>query len=167
DMPEFDVLTRNAVELAIEKFGGALFGHPIKTKHYGKGCDARREHDAFIQGLTREPKTVGLIGPICSGRTLRIIQTLSDAQILTISPANTLPDLTDPEFHDSIPFYFRTSPNDMNQGPLAARFAQAPNDQNGLGAKRAVIVSYDFAQEDDFFGIVEKGFRDNFTGTIL
>src|SRR4030095_12861743 len=116
DMPKFGLGTRNAIDLAVEQFGGSLLGHPIQTQHYGKGCDARAELDGFIQGLIREPKTVGLIGPICSGRTVRIVQTLSDAKILTISPANTFIGLTDPVFHDLIPFYFRTSPTDLFQG---------------------------------------------------
>src|SRR4030095_545047 len=162
-MPQFGLVMRNAVDLAIEQFGGTFLGHPIQTKHYGKGCDLRAELDGFVQGLIRESKTVGLIGPICSGRTARIVQTLSDAKILTISPDNTARELTEPAFHDLIPFYFRTSPTDAFQGPAGAAFAQTPTAQGGLGAASAAIIYYD----EGYSNTLREGFKKTFSGSIL
>ena len=53
DMPQFGLAMRNAIDLAVEQFGGVLFGHAIQTKHYGRGCDLRGEQDQFLNGLTR------------------------------------------------------------------------------------------------------------------
>jgi len=168
DMPEFGLSTRNAVDLAIEQFGN-LQGHPIKTKHYGRGCDERKEMDGFIQGLIREPKTLGLVGPICSGRTVRIVQTLSDAKILTISPANTFSGFSDPAFHELIPYYFRTAPSDQFQGGVGAEFAISPKAQNGLGATTAAIIYYG-DDEAGYSSVLRQGFREAFIaagGTIV
>ena len=168
DFPQYGFFTRNGVDLAVLQFGGSLLGHRIKTMDYGKGCDLRQELDDFIQGLTRQPKTLGLVGPICSGRTRRIVETLSDAQILTISPANTFSGFSDPELHSSIPYYFRTPPNDRFQAETAADFTLSPPSENGLGASTAAIVYY--GGDDDYSQFLANGFRDLFTqggGTIV
>lgn len=160
DEPAFGFLTRNSVELAIRDFGGRLHGHKIQSMHYSKGCDVRTEIDGFIEGLIREAKTVGLVGPICSGRTARIAEMLGTAKVLTISPANTAWFLTEPDFRAAS--YYRTSPNDLYQGGIGASFAR-----ESLGASTAAIIHY--GQDNEYSSLLANGFSQAFVdadGTV-
>ena len=156
DEPKF-LPTRLGVDLAVDQFGNQLLGFPIRTKHLGHGCGPMQNQN-IAEGLSKDPKVAGVVGPMCSGRAHGIIHLLSDAQVLTISPANTGAFLTEPDFRP--PYYFRTSPNDLFQGPIGADFAG-----QALGATTAAVIYY---EEEYSLGLFE-GFNQAFTaggGTI-
>jgi len=162
DFPKFGFEIRNAVDLAVDQFGGKVFSHAVLTSHRGHGCDSRNDNNDLSAGIIQDPKVLGLIGPICSSVAKRIVPQLNDAGVLVISPANTAPFLTDPE--SNTPFYFRTAPNDPFQTNTGAAFAR-----QALGASTASILYYDGAP-DDYSQIVRQSFKDAFTkegGTVV
>lgn len=164
DMPDFGLATRNAVDLAVAHHGGKIGGHPIRTQHFPFGCFPAAENEKFLKKITKDPQVVGVIGPICSGPAFQQVPVLSKAKILTISPANTAAELTEDEFHEANPYYYRTAPSDTFQGEAGGRFASAPVEQQGLGAATAAILYY--SPEEAYSEVLREGFKRTFTGTV-
>src|SRR5215475_5979 len=73
------------------------------------------------------PKVVALVGPSMSGSGKAMSPILSDADMATITPASTNPDITDPKFAGQYrpkgkAVYFRTVTTDAFQGPNMANY---------------------------------------------
>ena len=93
-----------------------------------------------------------IIGAASSGVSLTVIDKISSAGIVQMSPANTAPVLTD---YADDGYYFRTAPSDTFQGAILGQL-MAKN-----GAKNAVFLTM-----DDAYGIgLSKYARAAFTGT--
>ena len=93
-----------------------------------------------------------IVGAASSGVSLTVIDKITSAGIVQISPANTAPSLT--TYADD-GYYFRTAPSDTFQGAILGQL-MAKN-----GAKNAVFLTL-----DDAYGIgLSKYARGAFTGT--
>ncbi|MFE1289800.1 ABC transporter substrate-binding protein [Streptomyces sp. NPDC058751] len=79
-------------------------------------------------GFIADPKVLGVVGPLNSSVARTLVAPLDQADLVTVSPSNTAPDLTlGPDWAagtKSRPYdtYFRTVATDVDQGPFAARY---------------------------------------------
>ena len=114
--------TRRGVELATADKGGKLLGHPIKLTFQDTGCNAEGGQAAATK-LAADPTIVAAIGSNCSSEARPGAPILWKAGIVTVSPSNTAPYLTDPKRGPEYDGYLRTCHNDKIQGAVAAEFA--------------------------------------------
>jgi branched-chain amino acid transport system substrate-binding protein len=126
--------TRRGVEIATEDKGGKLLGHPIKLTFQDTGCNAEGGQAAATK-LAADPTIVAAIGSNCSSEARPGAPILWKAGIVTVSPSNTAPYLTDPNRGPDYGGYLRTCHNDKVQGAVAAEFAWKK-----LGIKRAATI---------------------------
>ena len=95
--------------------------------------------------LIANPSVIGEVGPLNSGSAKGSIAVYNAASLVQISPANTNPDLTNPQFRAKYEpttaagkgpiTYFRTVTTDAFQGPAAALYAK-----NVLHVKRVYVT---------------------------
>jgi branched-chain amino acid transport system substrate-binding protein len=114
--------TKRGVEIAVDDKGGKLLGHPIKLSVQDTGCNAEGGQLAATI-LASDPTIVAALGSNCSNEARSGVPILWKAGIVTISPSNNAPDLTDPDRSSEYSGYLRTSLNDKLQGAVAAAFA--------------------------------------------
>src|SRR4030095_3807956 len=115
--------------------------------------------------VVQDWKPFAVIGPSCNDTAQRLVQPFNDAKIITISPSATDASLTDPASHQ--PYFFRTAPDDLNEGSVAAQSAR-----DFLGANSAAILygaETDFGF--DFYSVrLQEAFAKKFTelgGTVV
>jgi branched-chain amino acid transport system substrate-binding protein len=113
---------------------GKLLGHPIKLTFQDTGCNAEGGQAAATK-LAADPTIVAAIGSNCSSEARPGAPILWKAGIVTVSPSNTAPYLTDPKRGEDYDGYLRTCHNDKVQGAVAAEFAWKQ-----LKIKRAATV---------------------------
>jgi branched-chain amino acid transport system substrate-binding protein len=99
---------------------GQVLGHDVELDNQDDGCSADGG-TASANLLKSKPEIVAVLGTSCSSAGEPASQILSEAGILTVSPSNTAPSLTDPATHQA--FYARTAHNDKIQGAAMAQFA--------------------------------------------
>jgi branched-chain amino acid transport system substrate-binding protein len=104
----------DAAVTAVNASGG-INGEPLKLIVADDGCDTRRAFDV-AQDLARQDVRV-VIGHFCSGAMIAAGKTYLDAGILAITPAATLPAVTEQNAWNII----RLAPRDDAQGELAAK----------------------------------------------
>src|SRR5512136_2435988 len=126
--------TRRGVELATEDKGEKILGFPIKLSAQDTGCSAEGGQAAATK-LAADPTIVAAIGSNCSSEARPGAPILWKAGIVTVSPSNTAPYLTDPKRGPEYDGYLRTCHNDKIQGAVAAEFAWKQ-----LKIKRAATV---------------------------
>lgn len=125
---------KRGVEIAIDDRGGKLLDHPIKLTAEDAGCNPEGGA-AAAQKLAADKTLVGLIGSTCSDETVGGIKTINDAGLVTISPSNTRPALTEPDRGPEYAAYLRTAHSDAIQGRVAAEFVY-----NELGLRKAATI---------------------------
>ncbi len=126
--------TRRGVEIATEDKRGKLLGHPIKLTFQDTGCNAEGGQAAATK-LAADATIVAAIGSNCSSEARPGAPILWKAGIVTVSPSNTAPYLTDPKRGPEYDGYLRTCHNDKVQGAVAADFAWTQ-----LKVKRAATI---------------------------
>jgi len=126
--------TRRGVEIATADKGGKLLGFPIKLTFQDTGCNAEGGQAAATK-LAADPTIVAAIGSNCSSEARPGAPILWKAGIVTVSPSNTAPYLTDPNRGPDYDGYLRTCHNDKVQGAVAAEFAWQQ-----LKVKRAATI---------------------------
>jgi branched-chain amino acid transport system substrate-binding protein len=114
--------TKRGVEIAIDDKGGKVLGHPIKMTVQDTGCNAEGGQAAATK-LASDPTIVAAVGSNCSSEARPGAPILWKAGIVTVSPSNTAPYLTDPKRGAEYNGYLRTAHNDKVQGAVAAEFA--------------------------------------------
>ncbi len=114
--------TKRGIEIAIDDKGGKLLGHPIKLTGQDSGCNAEGGVAAATK-LAADPTIVALVGSNCSSEARPGVPILTKAGMVTVSPSNTAPFLTDPKRGPDYAGYLRTAHNDEVQGAVAAEFA--------------------------------------------
>jgi branched-chain amino acid transport system substrate-binding protein len=114
--------TERGVEIAAADKGNKLLGHPIKLTFQDTGCNAEGGQAAATK-LAADPTIVAAIGSNCSSAAKPGVPILWKAGIVTVSPSNTAPYLTDPKRGPEYDGYLRTCHNDKIQGAVAAEFA--------------------------------------------
>jgi branched-chain amino acid transport system substrate-binding protein len=126
------------IELAIERRGGLLLGHPIQLHTKDTGCTAEGGANAALK-IIADPQMVAILGTTCSGAAATASKAMSDAGLAMISGNNSAPFLTAaagkraPHWQ---PGYFRTAPNEENAGAAAALYAFKK-----LGLSRAATIN--------------------------
>ena len=126
--------TKRGVEIAVADVGGKVLGHPIKISTQDTGCNAEGGQAAATK-LASDPTIVAAVGSNCSSEARPGVPILWKAGIVTVSPSNTAPYLTDPKRGPEYNGYLRTCHNDKVQGAVAAEFAIKK-----LGLKKAATI---------------------------
>jgi len=126
--------TKRGVEIAVDDVGGKLLGHPIKVSTQDTACNAEGGQAAATK-LASDPTIVAAVGSNCSSEARPGAPILWKAGIVTVSPSNTAPYLTDPKRGPEYNGYLRTCHNDKIQGAVAAEFAFKK-----LGLKKAATI---------------------------
>lgn len=120
--------------LAIEQANakGGPGGYQVRVLSLDDGTATAGQYDP-AQSATNtrkmivEPSLVAAIGPMASGSGKAMAPLLSQANLATVTPSSTNPDLTDPKFAAQYrpagkAIYFRTCTTDAYQGPNMANF---------------------------------------------
>jgi branched-chain amino acid transport system substrate-binding protein len=111
--------------------GGAA-GYKLETTVYDSATPAAGQYDP-AQAATNYRKFIAdnvvlaAVGPVMSGEGKAISPLLSEADMATITPSSTNPDITDPKFQAQYrpkgkAVYFRTVTTDAYQGPNMANY---------------------------------------------
>ena len=128
------LLIKNGAMMAIEEANGAggVAGYKIEVVVYDSGTATAGQYDPAqaatnTKKLVSDPMVVANIGPEMSGEGKAMTPILSEANLATITPSSTNPDITDPKFAAQFKpkgkaIYFRTVTTDAFQGPFMANF---------------------------------------------
>jgi branched-chain amino acid transport system substrate-binding protein len=111
---------------------GGVAGYKIETVVYDSGTATAGQYDPAqaatnTKKLISDPLIVANLGPQMSGEGKAMTPILSEADIATITPSSTNPDITDPKFAGQFKpkgkaIYFRTVTTDAFQGPNMANY---------------------------------------------
>jgi branched-chain amino acid transport system substrate-binding protein len=123
---------QRGVEIAID-FKGDVKGHPIELHVEDEHCNPDGGH-AAAKAIISDPTIIAVVGSSCSTAAVPMIDLLSEAGYVMVSPSNTNPSLTDPG-QAWKPGYLRTAYNDQAQGKVMAEFAY-----NGLNLRTAAVI---------------------------
>ena len=128
------LLIKNGAMLAIDEANakGGVAGYKIEVVTYDSGTATAGQYDP-AQAATNTKKlisdllVVANIGPQMSGEGKAMTPILSEADLATITPSSTNPDITDPKMAAQFKpkgkaIYFRTVTTDAFQGPNMANF---------------------------------------------
>lgn len=145
--------TQRGVEMAAEKKGN-IKGHSIEVVGEDSLCSAEGGQTAATK-LAADPKITAVIGTNCSSAARAAVPVLCGANIPTISPSNTAPDLTDPARPADYNCYLRTAHNDLVQGAAAAEFAY-----NELGVRKVATIHDGSLYADKLQQVMADTFRE-------
>jgi branched-chain amino acid transport system substrate-binding protein len=129
-------LIKNGAMLAIDEANakGGVAGYKIEVVVYDSGTATAGQYDPAqaatnTKKLVADPAVVANIGPVMSGEGKAMTPILSEANLATITPSSTNPDITSPAFAAQFKpkgkaIYFRTVTTDAFQGPNMANFVK-------------------------------------------
>jgi branched-chain amino acid transport system substrate-binding protein len=127
-------LIKNGAVLAIEEANakGGVAGYKIETVIYDSGTATAGQYDPAqaatnTKKLVSDPMVVANVGPQMSGEGKAMTPILSEADLATITPSSTNPDITNPRMAAQFKpkgraIYFRTVTTDAFQGPNMANY---------------------------------------------
>jgi branched-chain amino acid transport system substrate-binding protein len=127
-------LIKYGAQLAIEEANakGGVAGYKIETVIYDSGTATAGQYDPAqaatnTKKLVSDPLVVANVGPQMSGEGKAMTPILSEADLATITPSSTNPDITNPAFAGQFKpkgraIYFRTVTTDAFQGPNMANY---------------------------------------------
>jgi branched-chain amino acid transport system substrate-binding protein len=128
------ILIRNGATMAIDEANakGGVAGYKIEAVTLDSGTATAGQYDpaqaaTHTKKLVTDPMVVANIGPEMSGEGKAMAPILSEADLATITPSSTNPDITDPKFAAQFKpkgraIYFRTVTTDAFQGPNMANY---------------------------------------------
>ena len=134
DADSADSITKGA-QLAIDEINGkgGVAGYKLESIIFDSATPAAGQYDPAqaatnIRKFIADAAVVALIGPQMSGEGKATSPILSEADLATITPSSTNPDITDPKFQAQYrpkgkAVYFRTVTTDAYQGPNMANHA--------------------------------------------
>ncbi|CAA9314267.1 MAG: Branched-chain amino acid ABC transporter, amino acid-binding protein [uncultured Frankineae bacterium] len=104
------------VDLAIKEINeaGGILGKPVAKIDSDSGDTATNIASQSVDRLLSQNVDV-IVGAASSGVSKTVIDTITGAGVVQISPANTSPDFTD---YPDKGLYFRTAPSDVLQGRI-------------------------------------------------
>jgi branched-chain amino acid transport system substrate-binding protein len=144
--------SKRGIEIAMDDKPEVL-GHPVELVGEDSGCTAEVGQAAATK-LAADKTLVAVIGSSCSSEARAGAPIISEAGLAMVSPSNTAPDLTDPEWHDqNAPNYLRTAHNDKVQGKVAAEFVY-----NELGITQVATINDGSPYSDGLVGAFEENF---------
>ncbi|HLI10523.1 MAG TPA: branched-chain amino acid ABC transporter substrate-binding protein [Alphaproteobacteria bacterium] len=119
-----------AIAEANEK--GGVAGYKLQAITFDTGTATAGQYDPAqavtdVKQLIANPSVVANVGPMMSGSGKALSPVLSEADLATITPSSTNPDITDPKFAGQYrpngkAVYFRTVTTDAYQGPNMANY---------------------------------------------
>jgi branched-chain amino acid transport system substrate-binding protein len=125
---------KNGIQMAFDEVNaaGGAGGYKIETVVYDSGTATAGQYDPAqaatnTKKLVADPAVVANVGPQMSGEGKAMTPILSEANLATITPSSTNPDITDPKFAGQFKpkgkaIYFRTVTTDAYQGPNMANW---------------------------------------------
>jgi branched-chain amino acid transport system substrate-binding protein len=128
------LLIKNGAMMAIDEANakGGIDGRKIDVVVYDSGTATAGQYDPAqaatnTKKLVSDPAVVANVGPQMSGEGKAMTPILSEADLATITPSSTNPDITSPAFAAQFKpkgkaIYFRTVTTDAFQGPNMANF---------------------------------------------
>jgi branched-chain amino acid transport system substrate-binding protein len=128
------VRVRNGIMMAIDgsNEGNGIPGVRLEPLVLDDGTATAGQYDPAqaatnARKMVSDPDVVASLGPEMSGAGKAMAPILSMADLATITPSSTNPDITDPKFAQQFrpggkPIYFRTVTTDAFQGPNMANF---------------------------------------------
>ena len=128
------ILIQHGFETAIAEANaaGGIGGIKLEAVLKDSGTVTAGQYDpaqaaSNTRALVADPSVLAVLGPEMSGEGKAMAPILSEADLATITPSSTNPDLTDPALASQYmpkgrPIYFRTLTTDAFQGPLMANF---------------------------------------------
>jgi branched-chain amino acid transport system substrate-binding protein len=130
-------LIKNGAMIAIDEANaaGGVAGYKIVPVIYDNGTATAGQYDPAqaatnTKKLIADPLVVANVGPEMSGSGKAMSPILSAADMATITPSSTNPDITDPKMASQFrpnqkAVYFRTVTTDAYQGPNMANYYKA------------------------------------------
>jgi len=130
-------LIKNGAMMAIDEANaaGGVAGYKIVPVIYDNGTATAGQYDPAqaatnTKKLIADPLVVANVGPEMSGSGKAMSPILSAADLATITPSSTNPDITDPKMASQFrpnqkAVYFRTVTTDAFQGPNMANYYKA------------------------------------------
>jgi branched-chain amino acid transport system substrate-binding protein len=129
-------LIKNGAVMAIDEQNekGGIAGYKLEAVIYDNGTATAGQYDPAqaatnVKKLASDPAVVANVGPQMSGSGKAMSPILSAANLATITPSSTNPDITstDPKFMNQFrpnkkAVYFRTVTTDKFQGPNMANY---------------------------------------------
>jgi branched-chain amino acid transport system substrate-binding protein len=131
---EDSILMRDGMMMAIDDANakGGIDGHKIEVIVYDSGTATAGQYDPAqaatnTKKLVADPGVVANLGPAMSGEGKAMAPILSEADLATITPSSTNPDITNPDMAAQFKpkgraIYFRTVTTDAFQGPNMANY---------------------------------------------
>jgi len=131
---EAAILIKYAAMMAIDEANskGGVAGYKIETVILDSGTATAGQYDPAqaatnTKKLITDPMVVANIGPEMSGEGKAMTPILSEADLATITPSSTNPDITDPKFAAQFKpkgraIYFRTVTTDAFRGRIWRTF---------------------------------------------
>ena len=130
-------LIKNGAMIAIDEANaaGGVAGYKVVPIIYDDGTATAGQYDPAqsatnAKKLISDPLVIANVGPQMSGSGKAISPILSEADLATITPSSTNPDITDPKMAGQFrpkgkAVYFRTVTTDAYQGPNMANYFKA------------------------------------------
>ena len=127
-------LIKDGAMIAIDEANakGGVAGYKIVPVIYDNGTATAGQYDPAqaatnTKKLVADPQVVANVGPEMSGSGKAMSPILSEADMATITPSSTNPDITDPKMAGQFrpkgnAVYFRTVTTDAYQGPNMANY---------------------------------------------
>jgi branched-chain amino acid transport system substrate-binding protein len=127
-------LIKDGAMIAIDEANakGGIAGYKIVAVVYDNGTATAGQYDPAqaatnTRKLVADPEVVANVGPEMSGDGKAMSPILSEADMATVTPSSTNPDITDPKMAGQFrprgkAVYFRTVTTDAYQGPNMANY---------------------------------------------
>jgi branched-chain amino acid transport system substrate-binding protein len=131
------------VDLAVQDINDADKGIQISVSQKDSGDTSTDIASQSVTGLLSEGVSA-IIGAASSGVSLSVIDQITQAGVVQVSPANTSPAFTT---YEDDGFYFRTAPSDVLQGQVVG---------NKIAQDGATTVSILYANNDYGIGLSEN-----------
>ncbi|MCK5097257.1 MAG: branched-chain amino acid ABC transporter substrate-binding protein [Desulfobacteraceae bacterium] len=132
ELASYGISGLRGVEMAAQDINsrGGIMGRPIKLFVEDDLCLPK--HALIVASKLLSHNVHAVIGHICSGATFTALDTYKNADIITISPSATNPDLTQ---SGDYPNFYRTIASDDTQALVQVEFAV-----NQLKLKRIAVI---------------------------
>ena len=139
------------VALAVKDINDADLGITVEAVYRDSGDTTTDTATTSVTDLLSQDVSA-IIGAASSGVSFTVIDQITGAGVVQISPANTSPDFTD---YDDSGLYFRTAPSDLLQGEVLGNLIAEDgaatlgllvlNDAYGTGLAAALTETYEGA----------------------
>lgn len=119
DLASYGVPSLNAVKIVVDDINarGGVLGEAVEVIAQDDQCKPEMGTSAATKLIS--DKVAAVVGPICSGATTASLPLFGNAQLITVSPTATTPQLTE---EGKYPLFFRTVAKDNSQAKLASDF---------------------------------------------